>query len=219
MASRGNAGETQDAIRCHPLRSIENDRRSASAFDDEVRSKAVDAADMISSAQRAHEVWLGPGFGPIKDVEVAAALMRQQRSQEPDRPGSGHQHASRLPPRSTQPDPLDLIPGFRHDARGLQKDTAFVKSRIEVDDEIRFDSKAVGGITITTLDASLGVETVSAHVPFTTCAGGAWNRIGSPDDPHHEISRKQFADGGRRQYASQRFVSNNEPIGTRWRRT
>jgi len=70
--------------------------------------------------QRTHKLGLGPRFDPIEDVNLQPVLLADERCKKSDRPGTGHEHGSRLP-KGTLADGGDLLPRLGHDRRGLEQ--------------------------------------------------------------------------------------------------
>jgi hypothetical protein len=81
-----------------------------------------------------------------------------------------------------------MVPGLGDDAGWLQKDANVAKRRSERDREFWLDTKSLDAVTIAMLDAALGIEAVTAHVPFAAGTRGAWNRIRPPNNTDHEIA-------------------------------
>jgi hypothetical protein len=58
---------------------------------------------------------------------------------------------------------------------------------VDLDRERRFQAKAFRTVTVTLLDAALGISPIAAHIPFADGAIPARNRIGTTDNAHDEI--------------------------------
>src|SRR5438552_16910860 len=113
-------------------------------------------------------------------------------------------------------DALDLIPRLRHDAGRLQQHAAIPKFRVDLDGEFRLDPKPLGGIAVALLDAALGVEAVTAHVPLALRTSRTRHRIGPPHDPRHQIARLQLRAAGCIEDTAKRLVADDQALLSCW---
>src|SRR5207248_1184266 len=104
---------------------------------------------------------------------VEVALHPHQGGEEPDGTRAGNEQYLWLPRARPMSDALDVIPGLREDAGGLQQHAENAQFRIDLDGELRLDAEAFGAVAVPLLDAAFGVAPVAAHVPLADGAGNA----------------------------------------------
>jgi len=150
------------------------------------------------------------GGRSIENMDLETALRADQRRQQTDRTGARHQQPLWRKCARSPADIIDLIPGFDHDAGRLDQHARQTESSIDLDGEFRLDAKALSGVTMSLLDAALGVSPVAAHVPFADGAGRTRQRIGAPHDADDQIARNQTTIGRGSLDTPERFMSQHQ---------
>src|SRR5689334_24061536 len=112
---------------------------------------------MVKRAEVVNEIRLQAGGHAIEDMYLEPAFPRDERGEQPDRTGAGHQHRLRIPGRRSAAEPIDLVPGFRDDTRRLQQDAQRTERRIERDHEPWFQPEPFRTVTVAFFDPTLRV--------------------------------------------------------------
>jgi hypothetical protein len=142
---------------------------------------------VIRGAERTRQFWFGSIRDPIEDVDVEPALHTDQCRQQSDRPRTRHERGTSRPRRRTPANPFRVVPCLCDDARRLEQNAQVAETCVDLDGERRFEAKAFRAVTVTLLDAALGVAPIAAHVPFAHGAIPAGHRIRTAHDADDEI--------------------------------
>ncbi len=152
---------------------------------------------MVGRPEIGDQLRLGSGGDAVEHVHLEPLLASDHRRQQAHRPGPGDQHASRFPGAAARADGEGVVPGLGHHAGGLQQHAQQAQAGIDLHCEVGLERVALGAIAVDLLDAVLGVEAVSAHVPLTAGAGLAGDGIGPADDADHQVALRQARPLGR----------------------
>ena len=156
-----------------------------------------DRAGVIGRAERAHEIRLRPGLDPIEHVHLEPVLLADQRRQQADRPGAGHEHrlaAARTRagrPASTCSHALATT------VVGSSSTPRMPSERRDLHRVLGLDAPALGHEAVDLLDAALGVLAVAAHVPLADGAVRARHGVRPPDDADDQVPFLERAAPGR----------------------
>ncbi|KAF5048840.1 hypothetical protein DSECCO2_445860 [anaerobic digester metagenome] len=151
-------------------------------------------------------------------MDIQSCQHADEGREKADGPRAGYECILRFPERTLADLPHHL-PGFRDDRRRLKEDAEDPEIGVYFHRVLGFDPPPLGHEPVDLLDAAFSVEAVGAHIPLPDRTVRAGDRVGAPDDSHHQIPGFQPRPRSGIDDAAERLVPQNEPRFARRRPT